>query len=231
MISAVSGTNNYNYYLSQLRQSGSQGGTTSDKLFSKIDANGDGSISKDELSAFESSMQAQFQNSVTGSQQDSMSLLALLQGASGADGSTSNTGATTAQSTSANDLFSKIDTNGDGSISKDELAKAMSGHHHHHHAESTDSSSQAQASSPLDQLFSKIDTNGDGSISKDELTTFRSTMSAGESASQTGTSTTGTTSDQQGQTNSTQFLLSNAIRMYMQFNPLLSNMNGYAGSV
>ena len=66
MISGISGVNNYDY-LWQLQQSGSQSGNISaDEVFSKIDANGDGSISKDELSAFQSKLDAQSAGSATG---------------------------------------------------------------------------------------------------------------------------------------------------------------------
>ena len=126
MISGISGVSNYDY-LWQLGQYGSQSGKTSaDKVFSKIDANGDGSISKDELSAFQSNMQTQFKTSVMGSQTDSTSLLNLLEAISQA-ATTNGTSGTTAGSASQSAvgstdvLFSKIDTNLDGSISRDEL--------------------------------------------------------------------------------------------------------------
>jgi Ca2+-binding EF-hand superfamily protein len=131
MISGISGVSNYDY-LWQLGQYGSQSGKTSaDKVFSKIDANGDGSISKDELSAFQSNMQTQFKTSVMGSQTDSTSLLNLLEAISQA-ATTNGTSGTTAGSASQSAvgstdvLFSKIDTNLDGSISKDELSAFQS---------------------------------------------------------------------------------------------------------
>ena len=131
MISGISGVNNYDY-LWQLQQSGSQSGNISaDEVFSKIDANGDGSISKDELSAFQSNMQAQFKNSVMGSQTDSTSLLSLLEAISQTATTNSASGTTAGSASqsaggSTDEVFSKIDANGDGSISKDELSAFQS---------------------------------------------------------------------------------------------------------
>ena len=131
---------------------------------------------------------------------------------------------------SMDELFSKIDTNGDGSISKDELAKALTAthHHHHHHGKSSDATSQTNATSPLDQLFSKIDSNGgDGSISKDELSAFQSNLEAQLTGSVTGASTTtSTVSNQQSQANGIQSLLTNAISMYTQLSQLGSVISG-----
>jgi Ca2+-binding EF-hand superfamily protein len=71
----------------------------------------------------------------------------------------SSTGSTTSASTSPSsalqDLFSKIDTNGDGQISKTEFENALG----------SGGTNIAQA----DAVFSKLDTNGDGSVSLNEL--------------------------------------------------------------
>jgi hypothetical protein len=63
----------------------------------------------------------------------------------------------TAQSPSS--LFSKLDTDGDGQISKSEFENALAG-------AGVDTSS-------ADALFAKLDANGDGSISQSELTQAR----------------------------------------------------------
>jgi len=62
------------------------------------------------------------------------------------------------QSTNGPDakLFAKLDTNGDGQISKDEFTAAAS--------------KAGADSSVADAVFNKIDANGDGSVTQDELT-------------------------------------------------------------
>jgi Ca2+-binding EF-hand superfamily protein len=233
MISGISGVSNYDY-LWQLRQYGSQRGNMSaEEVFSKIDTSGDGSISKDEFTAFQSNPQTPFENSAMGSRTDSASLLGLLAALSQA-ATTGPTAGSGSQSTggATDELFSKIDTNGDGVISKDELAKARATihHHHHHHRKSSDATSQVNATSPFDLLFSKIDSNGDGSLSKDELSTFQSKLAdsvTGSPAGATGTSTTANTvSDQHSQTNDIQSLLAAVINMYMQFSQLSPALPG-----
>jgi Ca2+-binding EF-hand superfamily protein len=217
MISGISGVSSYSY-LQQLRQYESQSGSMSAQdVFNKIDANGDGSIGKDEFSAFQSTMQTQFQNSIVGSPTDSTSLLSLLQAIT--QGATTNS-----PSGTADQLFSKIDANGDGSISRDELAKAQATmHHHQHHSKSSNAASQATATSPLDELFGKIDANGDGSISKDELGAFQSSLEA-----QLTGSATSAVSDQQSQAGGIRSLLTQAMSMYMKLNPLLSAAGSFA---
>jgi Ca2+-binding EF-hand superfamily protein len=178
MISGISGVDS-SYYLRQLQQSQTSGLSTA-QVFGAIDTNRDGSISKDELTTYQSNMATQFKSSVMGSQADSTSaLLALLQSAGLATaGSSASTAATSNSTTSLNSnttaaqLFSKIDTNGDGSISKVEFAKAGAAIHRHHHHGAQKTDSQNGQASPMNQLFSKIDTNGDGSVNNDELTTF-----------------------------------------------------------
>src|SRR5216683_396662 len=84
-------------------------------------------------------------------------------------------GTNTAQ---ADDVFSKMDKNGDGSVSLDEMSSALKGggHHHHHHvadgssgSSATDGSSSTSGSSSdpllqaLDGATSTSTTNSDGS--------------------------------------------------------------------
>ena len=59
-----------------------------------------------------------------------------------------------AASDALQDLFSQIDTNGDGQISKSEFENALG----------AGGTNLAQA----DDVFNKLDTNGDGSVSLDE---------------------------------------------------------------
>jgi Ca2+-binding EF-hand superfamily protein len=65
------------------------------------------------------------------------------------------TPAATSQSDAMKDLFSKLDANGDGQISKSEFENALG----------AGGTNIAQA----DDVFNKMDTNGDGNISLDEM--------------------------------------------------------------
>ncbi len=65
--------------------------------------------------------------------------------------------ASTSPSSALQDLFSQIDTNGDGQITKSEFENALG----------AGGTNLAQA----DDVFNKLDTNGDGTVSLDELST------------------------------------------------------------
>jgi Ca2+-binding EF-hand superfamily protein len=192
MISGISGVGNSNY-LQQMQQS-QPAGLSAVQIFGKIDTNGDGSVSKDEFTAFQTNMPIQFQSAVMGSQVDSTSsLLALLQSAGQATTETSNpvvSTATPGNGTIAAQLFGKIDTNGDGSISKDEWAKLGTTMHRsrHHGAHKAG----PQKGSTLDQLFNSLDTNKDGSVSKDEMTTFLTNLGVITNGSKLGNKLTAT---------------------------------------
>ncbi len=85
-----------------------------------------------------------------------MSALIAAQGqASGTTTSTSTS--TSSASSSLQDLFSQIDGNGDGAISKSEFESALG----------AGGTNVAQA----DDVFNKLDSNGDGSVSLDEMST------------------------------------------------------------
>jgi hypothetical protein len=68
----------------------------------------------------------------------------------------STTSAPTSRADALKDLFSQLDTNGDGQVSKSEFENALG----------AGGTNLAQA----DDVFSKLDKNGDGSVSLDELT-------------------------------------------------------------
>jgi hypothetical protein len=63
------------------------------------------------------------------------------------------------------DLFKKADADGNGKISKTELAGVLKNSPKHG---SSSSSSSSDDATNIDQIFAKLDTNGDGSISEAE---------------------------------------------------------------
>ena len=67
----------------------------------------------------------------------------------------------------ASNMIGSLDTNGDGSLSLDEVEQALNGGS----TSSTSTSTTAEA-----QAFAKLDTNGDGELSADELTAALNTM-------------------------------------------------------
>jgi Ca2+-binding EF-hand superfamily protein len=84
-----------------------------------------------------------------------MSALISAQSQSSATAATSTSTAPTSPSAALQDLFSQIDGNGDGQISKSEFETALG----------AGGTNVAQA----DDVFSKLDKNGDGSVSLDEM--------------------------------------------------------------
>jgi len=161
--------------------------------------------------------------------------VSLLQDAAQLDSATGTTA-------SMDQLFSKIDMNGDGSISESELETFAAGLN----SQSTSSASNSDTSA-IDQLFNAIDTNGDGSISKSELEAFESKMESAMSAppppadstasldnllqslgidsttastttsAATSSTPTSSTSDQTSSASAFMSLLMEAISSYMQF--------------
>ena len=220
MVGGVNSAAGYQYFLQSNKNRSASSAT--DGIFASLDTNGDGSISKDEFSAFQSALAGRLQDTQSGSQTGSTEfLLSLLQSA-GQIGSTSTAAGTTASSTSqqgtVDDIFNKMDANGDGSISKDEFKKALSGTHHHHFHHHTNASTQAGSSTLADQLFAQIDTNGDGSMSKDELATFQSAMAA-SLQSGTGTGASNSTAIQASGATDVMSFIQQAISKYLQLTP------------
>ena len=172
MVSAISGFSSAS--LSEMWQ----------KMFNKIDTNGDGSIDKTEMSTFIQQNTKQNTSSLVDEifskldtnqdgligQIESDAVLAKL------GNEMKNGGGPAAMSgmpPPPEKVFDTADTNKDGVVSKAELAAVM-----------------GQSVANIDKLFSKVDTDGDGFISRTEDKTFREKMSEGvqqNSASSSGT--------------------------------------------
>jgi Ca2+-binding EF-hand superfamily protein len=148
MISAVSSQDNYNQAVQM--DPATMIKKMLDKLFAKADANGDGTVSQDEFTQFMSA------------NPKAAKMFSRLLSATGADSTGAASG--TATTSSVDDIFKQIDTNGDGSVSKDELAAAMQKMHpkgHHHHAETQDAqgSSNSQTSIVINLISSASGSN------------------------------------------------------------------------
>jgi hypothetical protein len=92
----------------------------------------------------------------TGFSQLSPSTMSALLAAQSQSSTATTTPAPTSPSAALKDLFSKLDADGDGQISKTEFENALG----------AGGTNLAQA----DDVFSKLDKNGDGSVSLDEMT-------------------------------------------------------------
>lgn len=134
-----------------------------DQIFSKLDANGDGSFDKSELTSFVQGAQPAGDTSVN------VDKIFSALDANG-DGSVTRQEFGDAarrlhdqlQSQSRSDkLFAKIDTNGDGTIGSDELSSFIS----------SLPASKDGGVSKLADLLKQADSNGDGSITKTEFNT------------------------------------------------------------
>jgi Ca2+-binding EF-hand superfamily protein len=111
-------------------------------LFSAIDTDGDGQISKTEAkTAFDKLSQA-LQSQLLNVQEQ--------------------LGSGPPSPPTAGDIFTQADTDGNGSLSLDEFKAAAASHHRHHHAAGSDDSK-------IEARFNALDSNGDGTVSQSEL--------------------------------------------------------------
>lgn len=140
------------------QKTGVANSSSSDQLFSKMDSNGDGSLSKDELGK---------------------GMKDIMPPPSTVDFAQSRSDSTDSSTSGKDDLFAKVDTNGDGSVSQAEMKSLMdimdkmasgSGSDSTSSASATsDTSSSGTSSTSSSDMFSKLDTNGDRSLSKAEF--------------------------------------------------------------
>jgi Ca2+-binding EF-hand superfamily protein len=131
-------------------------GTSVEDLFSSIDSDGDGSVSKTELKSFADSLSAKMQSALLGAQESG--------GAQGAFGPPP--GAPPNEGKSAADMMSEMDTDGDGTVSADEL-KAFGEAH---------GPKSGKGAEKAEEAFASADTDGDGKLSSEEFETFDKTM-------------------------------------------------------
>jgi Ca2+-binding EF-hand superfamily protein len=126
--------------------------TSASDLLSASDSNGDGSLSASELG-----------NALKSVLPPPPSTMDFVQSRS--SNSANTTSSTTATGQAGDDLFSQLDTNGDSSVSQDELQSLLD----QMAADQGNSSSALSAS----DVISQLDTNGDGSLSASELDAAR----------------------------------------------------------
>lgn len=127
-----------------------------DDLFSKIDSDGDGKMSRAESDAFKQKIADGMKGTLLQAQEQ---------------GSTDASAATPSE----DDMFAKLDANGDGSVDKSEFEAGFKAHgHHHHHRPSAD------------EMMTKLDTDGDGAISKSEFEAGPNRAKNSDTSSSTG---------------------------------------------
>ena len=127
----------------------------------------------------------------SGFSQLSPATMSTLLAAQGQSSTATTTPASTSRSSALQDLFSQIDSNGDGQISKSEFENALG----------AGGTNIAQA----DDVFNKMDKNGDGSVSLDEMSSalkgsgskggHHHHMHAGDSGGSSGASGAATSAD------------------------------------
>jgi Ca2+-binding EF-hand superfamily protein len=113
-------------------QSQSKSQVSMEEIFSKIDTDGDGVISKNEFDKAKSNVQGKITDTLAGAQSSAStsSLLSLLEASAKlSSSSTSGSGGVQSQiaDIASDQVFSKLDTNGDGVVSKDEMTSVLSG--------------------------------------------------------------------------------------------------------
>ncbi len=130
----------------------SKAGAGLEDLFSSIDSDGDGSVSKTELKSFADSLSAQMQSALLGAQESG-----------GAQGAFGPPPPSPGEGKSAADMMSEMDTDGDGTVSADEL-KAFGEAH------------GPKSGKGAEKAFAPADADGDGKLSSAEFATFDKTM-------------------------------------------------------
>ena len=124
--------------------------------FAQIDADGDGSLTATEISSHFQQLAPQTQGALLMAQGTGGESGGAMGGCSGGGGGGGRARA------AADELFSKLDSDGDGSVSKSELESAFQSIAAANGGDATTATQQA------DDLFAKLDSDGDGAVSQSE---------------------------------------------------------------
>jgi Ca2+-binding EF-hand superfamily protein len=136
------------------------------ELFSKLDSDGSGGLSADELQSFVDAMSSDTRGALLATQE--------------ANGSSSSSSSST---TSAADMLSAMDTDGDGSVSESELDTYMKANGPQGGPPPPPPGDAAEGSDPASDLFSAMDADGDGSVTQSELSDFLAAAKTDDTAS------------------------------------------------
>lgn len=184
---------------------GSSSSVSADELFSQMDGDGDGQITQQEATDAASKLledlQSQFMQSGMGAMAGMPPPPPPPEGGSG--------------ETDEEDMFSSIDTDGDGNISKAELSAFF------------ESAPAGNGQAPsVDDIFSRDDSDGDSLISKDE---FMAAMEArkGEHPGRSGSSSQGQTSSEQS-SNGSDAMVEALLQLYRSVGQSASSQNNEA---
>lgn len=182
---------------------GKQGGPTVDEMFTNMDSDSDGAISRLESDAALAKMSQQMQS----------------QGPPPPPPPEENS-SSSSDSSSSNAIFDALDTNKDGTVSASELLAALSSKDSSSSDNSSSDSSSSSSSSSADssavkKIFDAMDTNQDGSVSKSELEAAL-TKKGQHNHSQNTTDSTSTTSTTDTAKTSDAALFAAAAKSYMQ---------------
>jgi Ca2+-binding EF-hand superfamily protein len=128
--------------------------TKLEDLFSTIDSDSDGSITKDELKSFGDKLAAQMQSTLLSAQETG-----------GAQGAFGPPPPPPGGGKSVEEMFSDIDSDGDGSVSADEL-------------KSFGEAKASRAKEAAAEAFETADSDGDGQLSKSEFEAFGEALRA-----------------------------------------------------
>jgi Ca2+-binding EF-hand superfamily protein len=167
-----------------------RGGWMQGQGFAQLDADKDGKVSKDEMTAQFERLDANKDGQLS---RDEIHAYRLAQGGEGfarldanKDGAVSRDEAKSAPRLAQN--FDALDANKDGQLSRDELRSAWAGRRQHHgprmdvNGDGMISRDEAKSAPMLSQNFDAIDANKDGSLTRDEMHAWRRAQSPAATA-------------------------------------------------